>query len=89
MKLRRLVPCTIAAATFLTAPAYAQTPHPGFDEKIVDGNQVVKFTDDELLAPDYGALGPVIRARAGAARVGLIRPRVNFVSELVKSVENL
>jgi hypothetical protein len=84
-----LVVCTIAAAfTTIAAPAAAQQPKP-YDEKIVDGNQVVKFGDDDLPALPYSAYGDTIRRPPGVTRVGLIRPRMNFVMELLKSVENL
>ena len=53
------------------------------------GDQVVKFTGDELVGPNGGAYGDVIRRPPGVTRLGLIRPRMNFVSELLKSVENL
>jgi len=58
-------------------------------EQSVGGDQVVKFTGDELAAPNGGYYGDTIRPLPGAIRVQLIRPRLNFVPELLKSVENL
>ena len=58
-------------------------------EQNVGGEAVVKFTGDELAGPPGGAYGEAIRRPPGVVRVGLIRPRMNFVSELLKSVENL
>jgi hypothetical protein len=53
------------------------------------GDQIVTFIGDELPAPTNGPYGTTIRRPPGVTRVGLIRPRLNFVSELLKSVENL
>jgi hypothetical protein len=59
------------------------------EQTTVGGDAVVSFTGDELAAPPGGAYGDIIRRPPGVTRAGLIRPRMNFVSELVKSVENL
>ena len=59
------------------------------EQKDVQGDQVVKFTGDEL-AGTNGAPGSSLMIRAtGPIRVALIRPRLNFIPELLKSVENL
>lgn len=59
------------------------------EQKDVQGDQVVKFTGDEL-AGTNGAPGQGVMIRAtGPIRVALIRPRLNFIPELLKSVENL
>jgi len=71
------------------APAATTTRTADYTEQSLAGDQVVTFTGDELAAPPNGAYGAMIRPLPGAVRVGLIRPRVNFVSELLKSVENL
>ena len=47
------------------------------------------FTDDPLNAGLFGANEPMIRVRPGAARGTLVRPRVSFVVEMLKSVEAL
>jgi hypothetical protein len=86
---RSLVPCTIAAAALLLSSGAAAQDNKGFDEKIVEGNQVVKFGDDILATDPNGVYGQRILVRPGATRIPLIRPRMNFVMELVKSVENL
>lgn len=59
------------------------------EQSIVGGDSVVTFTGDDLAAPPNGAYGDVIRRPPGVMRVGLIRPRMNFVMEMLKSVENL
>jgi hypothetical protein len=59
------------------------------EQKDVQGDQIVKFTGDELDAAN-GAPGSSVMIRAlGPVRVPLIRPRLNFIPELLKSVENL
>jgi hypothetical protein len=60
-----------------------------YTEQNVGGDQVVKFTGDELAGMQGGYYGDLIRPLPGVTRMGLIRPRMNFVSELLKSVENL
>ena len=87
-----------AAMTSLGADAGAQQPAApaapavttaGFTELNVGGNQVVTFTGDELDGPSGRPHGALFVRPPGVTRVGLIRPRMNFVSELLKSVENL
>jgi hypothetical protein len=60
-----------------------------YSEQNVNGDQVVKFTGDELAAATDGPYGNILRRLPGVIHAGLIRPRVNFVPELLKSVENL
>lgn len=60
-----------------------------YTESQLGGDQVVTFPGDELPATGPSAYGDVVRRPPGVMRSGLIRPRLNFVSELVKSVENL
>lgn len=92
---------TIAALTLFTLSASAQgqktTPPTNtttrtadyVEQKDVQGDQVVKFTGDELAGAN-GAPGQSMMIRAtGPIRVALIRPRLNFIPELLKSVENL
>lgn len=93
---------TIAVGMLFTFSAFAQgqktTPPAAstttrtadyVEQKDVQGDQVVKFTGDEL-AGGNGAPGSSMMIRAtGPIRVALIRPRLNFIPELLKSVENL
>jgi hypothetical protein len=72
-----------------TPAAPTTTKTADYVEQRVDGDQVVKFTGDELVGPSGGPYGDTIRRPPGIIRVQLIRPRMNFVSELLKSVENL
>jgi hypothetical protein len=48
-----------------------------------------QFDDDPLSAGGFGPNDATIRVRARAARTTLIRPRISFVPEMLKSVENL
>jgi hypothetical protein len=47
------------------------------------------FVDDPLGAGGFGPNDANIRVRVSAARVTLIRPRTSFVTEMLKSVENI
>lgn len=53
------------------------------------GSLFYEFDDDALNALGHGAQGMLLRVRPEAARVVLLRPRVQFVSELLQSVEAL
>jgi hypothetical protein len=48
-----------------------------------------EFKDDALLGADLQGQTGVITVRQGGVRDRLIRPRVHFVAELLKSVEAL
>lgn len=48
-----------------------------------------EFEDDPLSAGGFGPNDSRIRVRRGAQRSTLIKPRTQFISELLKSVENL
>jgi hypothetical protein len=47
------------------------------------------FEDDALKAEGKNANTAQIRVRKGATRDRLLRPRVHFVTEMLKSVENM
>jgi len=76
-----------ALVTTLAQPRTTRTPD--YVERIGDRARVVTFTGDELAAPPGGPFGDRVRALPGTVRVGLVRPRLNFVGELLVSVENL
>jgi hypothetical protein len=99
-----LVSAALAATLALSATAFAQAPTSTpakttattttttsdyTEQRTVDGSQVVEFGGDPLKGDDNSAYGFTMRAPPRVLRAGLIRPRVNFVMELVKSVENL
>ncbi len=60
-----------------------------YSENRTDGSAVVVFKEDAVGAGGAGAFGGTILRPPGATRVGLLRPRFNFVSEMLKSVETL
>jgi hypothetical protein len=87
---------SISAAAGAQQPEKAASPRTltvktaDYTEQVAaGGDQVVKFTGDELSGPANGIFGDRVRVPPGAVRVGLIRPRLNFVPELLKTVENL
>jgi len=58
------------------------------DQKTDDGYGY-EFEDDPLSAGGFGPNDSRIRVRRGAQRSTLIKPRTQFITELLKSVENL
>ncbi len=91
-----LVSAAALCALALSATAWAQAPSPSTtvtkdytELRTVGGDQVVSFPGDELPGDVNSAYGFTIRRPPGVLRANLIRPRVNFVSEMLKSVENL
>ena len=81
---------TLAFAQTGTTPGAAGGPKgSGFSEQTTDGGRNVVFDDDRALGTAYDPFADIVRARPPAARVNLLRPRYNFVPEMLKSVENL
>jgi hypothetical protein len=54
-----------------------------------DDGYKYQFDDDPLSAGGFGADDALIKIRPIAARSTLIRPRVTFVPEMLKSIEHL
>jgi len=48
-----------------------------------------EFSDDPLSAGGFGPNDATIRVRPGPVRTTLIRPRTEFIQEMLRSVENL
>lgn len=85
-----MVTLALSSTAFAQAPTSTPTTSaPDYTESRVDGSQVVTFGGDPLKGDENSAYGFTMRAPPRVLRAGLIRPRVNFVMELVKSVENL
>lgn len=94
-----LISAVALCALALCTAASAQAPSPRTatatatkdytEQRTVGGDQVVSFPDDELPGDVNSAYGFTVRRPPGVLRANLIRPRVNFVSEMLKSVENL
>lgn len=84
----RLLAASAAAALVLFAGnALAAQDFCAPDDPECDKSYGYKFTDDPLSANSYGIGGAVLKVRAGPVRRTLIRPRTNFVPEMLKSVE--
>jgi len=69
----------------MTATAFAQAAK----EAKADDGYGYEFEDDPLSAGGFGPNDSRIRVRRGAQRSTLIKPRTQFITELLKSVENL
>lgn len=83
----RIASTAVALTAFLvTGGAFAQTKETGSDKGDGYGYE---FDDDPLSAGGFGPNDATIRVRPRAARTTLIRPRIQFVDEMLKSVENL
>jgi len=78
-----------AAAQVASSAAARTTKTADYTSQEVGGDQVVTFTGDELGGALADAGSRFVLRPPGVARAGLIRLRTNFVSELLKSVENL
>jgi hypothetical protein len=81
-----------AAKPAKQAPAAAPSTRVTSDyteKQDADGSQVIDFGNDKLEGPGVDYYGGVIKPPPTVVRAGLIRPRMNFVPELLKSVENL
>ena len=74
----------LVALAFSAGVASAQVK-----ESKSDDGYGYQFDDDPLNAGGFGPNDATIRVRAKAARTTLIRPRISFVPEMLKSVENL
>ena len=74
---------------FLVAiPANAQTKYKNGVDKSIDYYGYV-FDDDPLHAKGFSVQGHMLRVRPKKARATLIRPRTNFVPEILKSAEDI
>jgi hypothetical protein len=79
---------------FVAAPAFAQAPGGGAGAPAAGGGEGgdgygYEFEDDPLNAGGFGPNDATIKVRPRAARTTLIRPRTSFVTEMLKSVENI
>ena len=89
----RIVSVAVGLAAFMASgAAFAQAPA-GKDAAAGGGDKGdgygYEFDDDPLSAGGFGPNDATIRVRPRAARTTLIRPRIQFVDEMLKSVENL
>lgn len=79
---------TFAAALVVGLGILAVAPSAHADPE-KKGDYAYKFDDDSLLGKDIVGQTPMIKVRAKGRRDNLHRPRVQFVQEMLKSVENM
>lgn len=85
-----LSPRVAAAQTpAAAAPAKVDSCGKGYSDDVAGEQRTVTFCDDLGDGSSHTPMIDVIRRPPGALRLGLIRPRVQFISEMLKSVENL
>jgi hypothetical protein len=75
----------IGITTFAGA-ANAQTD---YTEQRTEAGTAVVFKEDLTTGSTLDTSGGTIVVQRSAFRMGLVRPRLNFVSEMLKSVESL
>jgi hypothetical protein len=79
---------TILAALLASFSLFTTAAHAD-PKKEKNENYGYTFSDDALLGNDLGNQFGMIKVRQGSVRDRLIRPRTQFVAEMLKSVENL
>jgi hypothetical protein len=79
----------IAAALALFAGVCMVAPSASADPPKKDNNYEYRFEDDGLLGKEIGSRVPVIEVLGKGRRDMLHRPRIQFVQEMLKSVENM
>jgi hypothetical protein len=79
----------IAACVSLPSVAAAQDTRATYTEQRTDSGAAIVFKEDLTTGSTLGSLGTTIIRPSAAFRMGLVRPRLNFVTELQKSVESL
>lgn len=87
-----IVPVEALAQTANQASQANEANHAGapYAERRIGDDAEVIFHDEDTLVGDAPAwYGSGLRGVPRVLRAGLIRPRTNFVPELLKSVENL
>ena len=94
MKLSLTFAAVLAAlltSSLASAQGTAPSPAPTRDytEKKVDGGTVVTFPGDQLPGDRNDPYGGMILRPPRVIRAGLLQPRLNFIPELLKSVENI
>ena len=86
----RIVSVAVGLAAFMASgAAFAQAKAAGEGGGDKGDGYGYEFDDDPLAAGGFGPSDATIRVRPRAARTTLIRPRIQFVDEMLKSVENL
>ncbi len=84
-----LLPTTAEAQTPAAAAPKVDACGKGYSDNVAGEQRTVTFCDDLGDGSSHTPMIDVIRRPPGALRMGLIRPRLQFISEMLKSVENL
>jgi hypothetical protein len=85
---RALFAALISAAAALHATE-SRGDGPGYSERVTSDGQAVSFDDDPLGAVTPGAIGAQLNGFHPPRRCALMRPRVTFVPDLLKTVEKM
>jgi hypothetical protein len=88
MNLKKLG-CSLTAAFVVFAMVSSASAQDVKETSTGDDGYGYEFEDDPLNAGGFGPNDSRIRVRRGAQRSTLIKPRTQFIAELLKSVENL
>ncbi len=89
-RMRRAPALLAFALPFVSAAANAQPKaSSGYAETKTGSGTGVIFDDDLGTGMAFDPFGDIVRSPPRAARMMLLRPRYNFVPEMLKSVENL
>jgi hypothetical protein len=78
-----------AGAFAMPREARAQDRSATYTETHVDSGTAIIFEEDLAHGSTLGASGSTLIVPSRAFRMGLVRPRLHFVSEMLKSVEAL
>lgn len=89
MSKKMLAVVTAAMCVFCTNLAFADDTNKTYVENQDGKDQNIQFKDDILDAHGFGAGDVTIRVMPAPKRVLLLRPRTQFVTEMLKSVEAL
>ena len=58
-------------------------------DKCTKGDCEYRFDDEDLNAPGWSPYGEWLGVHKIAPKVGLIRPRISFIMEMLKTTENM
>jgi hypothetical protein len=87
---KALALCTITLACMaVSTTAEAQQPGAAKPAAVEKGGYEYRFSDDLMQGDSMGANAPRITVRKMGRRDRLLRPRLHFVPEMLKSVEKM
>ena len=87
--LKLLIAPFVGLALLSPSLAAAQEEEGAFStSSTTESSYAVEFPDDDLLGSELDSNLAILRVRPASTRMILIRPRLHFVHELTKSVEN-